>query len=365
MHQGNSLQPRSRLKDRRRSKSHLRVLPFVVVVLVGFQGQSRAQSPTPSPASNQAPEAKAAQQPQGPVADVIRIDTALVNIPVSVMDHRGRYVPNLRREDFRVYEDGVAQPIAHFAPVTVPFTVALLLDTSGSTRLRLEDIKSAALAFIDQLRPDDRVMVVGFNDRIDLMAEPGSDRQALREAVLRAPAGNGTHLYDVVDFVLNQKFNQISGRKAIILLTDGVDHTSSSTTAASTIHAAEEADALVYSIQYETFFDQTAISFNGLEVIRKTSRLYPPGLGAKDYNLATAYLTDLAMRSGGGLFHAADLGNIAQAFGRIAEQLRSQYSLGYYPKTDEAAGQRRLIKVQLNRSNLVVRARQSYVYRPR
>src|SRR5688572_20343073 len=129
------------------------------------------------------------QQPTGPeevdAGDVIKVSTTLVSIPVSVMDRDGKYIPNLRKEDFRLWEEGVEQQVAYFASVEKPFTVALVIDTSGSTRERLNDIQEAAIAFVGQLRPTDRVMVVTFDERINVLAEPTSDRYRLRDAILR------------------------------------------------------------------------------------------------------------------------------------------------------------------------------------
>lgn len=279
------------------------------------------------------------------------------------MNRQGRFVPNLRVEDFHLYEDGIEQHIGHFAEVEKPLVVALLLDTSASTSIRLEDIKAAAIAFIDQLRPDDQVMVITFSDHVDVIAEPTADHQVLRAAVLGAKSGNSTHLYDAVDLVLNQRFNRLSGRKAIVLLTDGVDHVSLESRAG-TLHAAEETDAMICSVQYDTFFDQTRIAQWGNEITRNTTRLYPPGMGPEDYRRATAYLNDLATKSGGEFYHASDLGNIRHAFARIAEQLRSQYSLGYYPVKTAAAAQSRTLKVTVAGHGLVVRTRRSYLYQP-
>ena len=158
--------------------------------------------------------------------DVVRINTTLVTIPVSVMDRDGKYIPDLRKEDFRIYENGVEQEIAYFAAVEQPFTVALLLDTSRSTRFRMDEIQDAAIAFVEQLRPADRVMVVSFDDSVRVLAEATNDRRTLRDAIMRARTGGGTKLYDAVDFVINRRFDKIQGRKAIVLFTDGVDTTS-------------------------------------------------------------------------------------------------------------------------------------------
>ena len=346
--------PRSRIA---RCRLQLAGSFVVVFLLSGSVAQVLAQSQSPTPV-NSVVNSKVEDVP-----DVVRVDTTLVNIPVTVMNRQGRFVPNLRLEDFHVYEDGVEQRIAHFAAVEKPLVVALLLDTSASTRYRLEDIKAAAIAFIDQLRPDDQVMIIAFSDHVDVIAEPTTDHQLLRDAVLRSKSGNSTHLYDAVDLVLNQRFSRISGRKAIVLLTDGVDYVSVET-AAGNLHAAEETDAIICSVQYDTFFDQTRITQWGSEIIRNTSRLYPPGLGREDYRRATAYLNDLAAKSGGEFFPAADLGNIRRAFSRIAEQLRSQYSLGYYPSKTTPETQPRILKVKVDRHGLTVRARRSYVYQP-
>ncbi len=336
----------------RRSRPDLVRLTRIAVMiffLSGTASQAPAQSSSPTPGED--------------VPDVVRVDTTLVNLPVTVRNRQGRFVPKLRPEDFHIYEDGVEQRITHFAEVEKPLVVALLLDTSASTSFRLEDIKAAAIAFIDQLRPDDRVMVIAFSDSVKVIAGPTANRQVLRAAVLGAKSGNSTHLYDAVDLVLNQRFSRISGRKAIVLLTDGVDHVSLEDSGA-TLRAAEETDAIICSVQYDTFFDQTRIAQWGSEITKKTTRLYPPGLGREDYRRATAYLNDLATKSAGEYYHAPDLGNIKHAFARIAEQLRSQYSLGYYPARIASETQSRTLNVKVGRHGLVVRTRRSYIYQP-
>src|SRR3982074_2846351 len=188
--------------------------------------------------------------------DVIRVNTTLVTLPVSVTDRDGRYIPNLRKEDFRLWEDGVQQDIAFFASVDKPFSLVLMLDTSGSTRFRLEDIQDAAIAFVNQLRPDDRVMGVSFDDQVRVLTEFTSDRYRLRDAIRQTQTGNGTRLYDAVDLVMNQRLNSVDGRKAIVLFTDGVDTTSRQASYQSNVRDAEELDALIYPVQFDTYSDQ-------------------------------------------------------------------------------------------------------------
>ena len=137
--------------------------------------------------NNRQPETPQEQVPAGPeevdAGDVIRVNTTLVTIPVSVMDRDGRYIPNLQKEEFRIWEDGVEQEVAFFQSVDKPFSVVLMLDTSPSTQFRLEDIQDAAISFVNQLRSDDKVMVVSFNDDIKILSEFTTDRSRLHNAI--------------------------------------------------------------------------------------------------------------------------------------------------------------------------------------
>src|SRR5204862_851336 len=137
-----------------------------------------------------------------------------------------------------------------------PFTVALVIDTSASTRFKIEEIQDAAIAFVNQLRPDDKVVVVSFDDKIrGIDRQPTSDRATLRNWILQTRIGSGTRLYDAVDQVINNVFNRIDGRKAIVLFTDGVDTTSKNATYETTLRDAEENDALIYPVEYDTSSD--------------------------------------------------------------------------------------------------------------
>ena len=329
--------------------------------------------------------------PNGPedvgAGDVIRVNTTLVTLPVSVMDRDGRYVPNLRKEDFRLWEDSVEQDVAFFSSVDKPFSVVLMLDTSGSTRFRLEDIQDAAITFVNQLRQDDRVMVVSFDDEVRVLTEFTNDRYRLRDAIRRTRPGNGTKLYDAVDLVMNQRLNSVAGRKAIVLFTDGVDTTSRHASYASNVRDAEELDALIYPVQYDTYVDQGGggsgwpssgrwPNSNGDilgqilgGVLRKGGGRGSSGGGGvgnsrREYDVANRYLHELADRTGARSYQADSTQNLSSAFANIAEELRRQYSLGYYPKAQAQAGQRRQVRVRVNQPNLAVRTRDSYVFNP-
>jgi VWFA-related protein len=338
--------------------------------------------------NNRQPEKQQEQVSTGPeevdAGDVIRVNTTLVALPVSVMDRDGRYVPNLQKEEFRIWEDGVEQEVAFFQSVDKPFSVVLMLDTSPSTQFRLEDIQDAAIAFVNQLRPDDKVMVVSFNDDIKILSEFTTDRTKLQRAINRSKTDDGTRLYDAVDMVINQQLSRVSGRKAIVLFTDGVDTTSRRADYQTNVVDAQELDALIYPVQYDTSQDMNAgnipvgrpidvwgqilggIFGGGGGGTHRGGGGYPRGRGTGrgDYEFAEQYLRELANSTGGREYRADSLQNMSYAFANVAEELRRQYSIGYYPKRPPQAGQRRQIKVRARQPNLAVRARDSYIFNP-
>lgn len=355
--------------------------PATAPVLKGGDGRPVTGAPADPTADN----ANQTAVPDGPEEvsedDVVKVDTALVTLPVSVTDRDGKYVGNLRQKDFIVYEDGVQQELAYFAPVEKPFTVALVMDMSGSTKNHLGEIQDAAITFIDQLRRDDRVMVVSFDDDVHVLAEPTSDRSALRSAIRSARPGDGTSLYEAVDFVLNRRLNRIDGRKAMVVFTDGVDTTSRSASYQSNVQDAEEDGALAYVLQYDTFNEMNRGGgggsartssgnilidilggIGGGNVWGKNRRSQGgAGTSEEDYRRADSYLHALADRTGGRVERAEAMTDLDRAFANIAEELRRQYSIGYYPKNASAQGSRHSVRVRVMRPNLAVKARNSYI----
>jgi VWFA-related protein len=305
-----------------------------------------------------APTAAADTNPEFDDNDTVRVSTNLITVPAEVMDRSGRYIGNLRKQDFRVFENGVEQELAYFASVEQPFTVALLLDVSGSTQNRLQAIRSAANTFIKRLRPNDRLLLVSFDGRINVLTEAVTLNE-LRKKKLRLDAvHDGTLLYDTVSFVLNQRLAGIPGRKAIVLLTDGVDGGSKKGSYKQTLRDVEEADVVVYTVQYNTLPDLPA---RLSQIVNPKARAHTQARMLKEYAVGETYLEALARKTGGRLQKAETLSDVPQAFAAITEELGRQYSLGYYPKGQVQAGEKRDIKVRTRSANFVVRARQSYV----
>ncbi|HKV32686.1 MAG TPA: VWA domain-containing protein [Pyrinomonadaceae bacterium] len=303
--------------------------------------------------------------------DVIRTDTALVTVPVTVLDRNGRYVPMLRREQFRISENGVDQKIAYFATTDAPISVILLIDTSGSTHFRLDDIQHAAITFVSKLKDNDSVMVMSFDDRIDVQCKATTDRKEIERAIRRTSTGGGTRLYDAVENILKKQLSKISGRKAVVLFTDGVDTTSGRASYDSTIRLAEESDAPIYSVDYDTSGSMGGGILGGggrgtinmpLPRTGIPGVSGGPGSSPGDYRRAVRYLHELSDATGGRFYSGDSLFGIEQAFSWIAEELGRQYSLGYYPNTPGKEGERRQIKVKSTEPDVVVKARGSYIY---
>lgn len=313
-------------------------------------------------------------------SDVIEVATEIVTLPVRVVDRKGRFVAGLQKENFKVFEDKTQQEIAFFNNEQQPFTIALVLDMSYSATFKINEIQSAAIDFINQLRPVDKVMVVSFDGEVHILSEPTSDRQQLQRAVMQTKVASGTSLYEAVDLVVNKRLKAMSGRKAVVLFTDGVDTTSRRAHDLSNLRDLEETDVLVYPVHYDTFADvqkmknQTVIVPPTISVPTSTPTSPLPfplptggigtpssnGTSAEDYRRAAEYLNEMAIRTGGRIYEADSLTNLDRAFASIASELREFYSLGYYLPEDAKPGEKRHPKIKIDRENVSVKARDSY-----
>lgn len=316
----------------------------------------------------------------------ISLDTTMVTIPATVLDHNGNFVPTLKRKDFELYEDDIKQEIEHLRPVEEPFHVVLLLDTSESTAFRHEDIQAAAFEFVQQLRRDDKVMIASFDSQIEVWCDFTTSRETIRNAIFRMNRGGNTRLYDALDLIINDELSKIQGRKAIVLFSDGVD-TSSRYTARRALQLIEESDALVYSVYYDTGYDGQAGPVLGPGGNPPTGRTPPigrppgsrwpfityqlPGQNRSRGRLPSAetargkqFMEDVTKRSGARFYEAYSLTNLSRAFAQIAEELRKQYAISYYPTNAARDGTYRRVKVRISPTSqhqgLIVRARDGY-----
>jgi len=362
----------------------LLLLLFAIGQSCVFLPNTRGQQAPPANTEKPKPQSGVDPALLEPVSpdETLTVTTSLVSVPVQVMDRNGRFVVNLQQDDFRLYEDGVPQQIAFFNSIEAPFTVVLLIDTSYSTRPYKKEIRKAAVSFLDQLRPQDMIMVVAFDASLRVITKKTKNRYELRKALENLSwITSGTLLYGSVELLLTRFFNRIQGRKALVMLTDGYDADARANqelikdltqnggtvnlsgfppcdyipcvTAEQGLYRAEEADTMIYSIQFSKFFA------GDCQNIPKEDK------GETKWNCrAQYYLKGLADKTGGRFFHAADPKEFEPLFTSIAQELRYQYNLAYYPPNDSTR-ERRTIKVTVKRENIAVRARQSYIPKPR
>ena len=340
--------------------------------------------------------------------DVVRVETQLVSVPAVVTDSTGRPISGLKPDNFRLVEDGQVQTITNFGTTETPFEIALLLDTSGSTREDVALIRSAANSFIEALRPGDRVGIVAFNTAqtvaepvatVEVLTPLTSDRDALRTAIENLGASNGTPYYDALERVADSIFRdapreEVRGRRAVVALTDGVDSASNSDFATAKMKLSR-AGIACYFIQVNTedfvkdrlmkdcrddgqltlsqrqieryrriFFPSAkAENFNGFCQMGPFERM---SISRELYNLARREMNDLAKRSGGRSFVAATLPDARAAFARVAADIGTLYSLGYYPTNKARDGKYRAIKLEVRgvKDKTEIRARDGY-YAPK
>jgi VWFA-related protein len=346
---------------------------LICVGAYAVNAQALADMPPPPPAPvlrtvaappavlklHERPKPVPEQEPEFDENDVVRVNTNLITVPAEVLDRTGRYYTgSLQKDDFRIYENGVEQQLAYFASVEQPLTIALLLDVSGSTQSQLQAIRAAANSFIKRLRPNDRLLLVSFDGKINVLTEAVTLAE-LRQKKIRLDAVNdGTVLYDTVGFVLNHRLAAIQGRKAIVLLTDGVDGGSKQATLKQNLRDAGAGNVVIYSVQYNTL---PLLSERLSQISNPKAREYVRAKMIKGYAVGSDYLQFLADKTGGHLYRAENLADVPQLFDAITDQMGRQYSLGYYPKAQSQPGEKRDIKVRTRSPNLVVRARESYV----
>lgn len=335
--------------------------------------------------------------------EVIEIETQFVEVPIVVTDKSGKPILNLKQDNFIIYEDGRRQEVTDFLATAAPFEVALLLDTSGSTRSDLALIQRAAESFIASLRPGDRVAIISFKSVVEgnrafaepeILSELTDDRARLKEALSKVQTSNGTPYYDALLEISEKVFKdkpakEFQGRRALVALTDGVD----SVSVADFAEASETFSGrgvVSYFIQVDTrpFFEenllgdcQAAMRFSGAQIRRYYKIVYGSRTGGERvsdfcklgdferldiskrlYGLADAEMNSMAKVSGGKVFPAADLSETRSAFKKVADEIGTKYSLGYYPSNEKRDGTYRKIKVELKGvpAGALVTAREGY-----
>ena len=307
------------------------------------------------------------------VDDVVRTETSLVQLNIGVVDKQGRAVTSLTKNDFVVYEDGVKQSIQHFEPVDAPFSLVLMLDMSGSTVNFRQQLKLASQRFLDALAPDDRVAVVQFNKEVKSLTGFTVDRLKTAYAIEIATGAGETHFYDALKYALKELEKEGKRRKAIVVLTDGLDTNLRNADRVTLSKAQTDQEAL------DTIKPHASTDLNNVLAAadRQGVTIYPLALPSGDpkrlpmptpniigiYAAARARLQSLADRTGGRLNEINQLQYMAQLYREVAASLRTLYTVGYQPAGERPRGKWHEIKVEVAQTDLTVRSKPGYFAR--
>jgi len=306
------------------------------------------------------------------VDDPIKIDSSIVRLNVGVVDQRGRPITSLNRTNFSVFEDGVKQEIARFDTTTAPFSVVMLLDMSGSTKSYRQNIKLSAARFLDALAPDDRVAVVEFYSKINLLNDFTVDKNVAAKSIGLANGEGDTDLYKAIDFALERLAKERTRRKAIVVLTDGVDtDTRNADRKVLSDRPENEMATAIRPESGETFnrmlskADQQGVTIYPLALpTGDPKRLADPtALQLALYEASRKRLQLIADRTGGTLNAINRLEEMGKLYAVVAADLRTLYTLEYSPTNEKRDGKWRTIKVEVPETDLIARSRQGYFAR--
>ena len=286
--------------------------------------------------------------------DVIRIESELVTLNASAVNSFGQPITNLTETEFLLYEDGIEQEIVHFQSVNTPFNLVLLIDLSGSLKEKLKLIRRSAWSFIQATRPEDKVAIVTFSGSARLICPLTNDRELLRQKIESIKdADGGTNFYDALERSLLWLLQQAqSERNSIVIMTDGVDNALPGVPGRGSLIGfnellakIQESDTIVFPIYINT--EEEVINETGLDV-------------SEAYYLSREQLKTLSDATGGSIFYANRLEDLSGCYEKVAAELRTIYSLGYYPTNSAHDGAFRKIRLKAKKDNVKVKTRRGY-----
>ena len=281
---------------------------------------------------------------------IFRIQVGMVSLHVVVTNGRGEYVTDLGKEDFVVLDNGKTQEIAGFASVEEPVSVALVLDSSGSMEAHLRTIQDEAIRFVSFLKKDDGLAILSFADDV-VLREPFSLYGKKNPMAIRRIEAKGlSAVYEAVWLTLEQVLKHEFGRKALVLFSDGIDNRSRTVTEEETLELARRTDATIYCICFNPGQSRfKRFPFPGSDGDKKA-----------EYAAGREYLMKLSGYSGGMLVDAKKIGDLNTAFRKVARELSSQYSIGYYPSNLQRNGEYHKVEVRTKKKGLTARTREGY-----
>src|SRR5215203_2762597 len=304
--------------------------------------------------------------------DPVRVDSTIVRLNVGVVDQRGRQITTLDKSNFSVFEDGVKQEVSRFETTNAPFSVVMMLDMSGSTRSFRQNIQMSAARFLDALGPEDRIAVIEFYSKVNLLNDFTTNRMTAAHSISVANGSGDTNLYKGLQLALQKLASEGNRRKAIVVLTDGVD----------TVMRDEDRqkltaidDSRVPSALRPEASDVLNRILNRADALGVT--IYPLALPTGDparladptprqiamFKAARARLQIVADRTGGTLNAINRLDEMAKLYAAVAADLRTLYTIEYQPANEKRDGKWRKIKIEVDSPDLISRTRQGYFAR--
>jgi Ca-activated chloride channel family protein len=309
-------------------------LLFVTLAVSPPEGAD-AQQPTAPPVTP--PSSEPAQRPS------FRAGVDLVSLNVTVTDGSGRYITDLDRNQFQVFEDGIQQQVTFFNRSNLPIALALLLDTSASMEEKLETAQEAAIGFARRLRPQDLAQVIDFDSRVQIAQNFTNNPGDLEGAIRRTSAGGSTSLHNAIYISLKElqkvraRDSEEIRRQAIVVLSDGED-TSSLVTFEEVLELAKRSETAIYAIGLRSRDNQRSRGFSEADFV----------------------LRQLTQETGGRVFFPREIGELANIYGQIADELSSQYTLGYTSRNPKRDGAWRRLVVRVTAPSATARAKQGY-----
>jgi Ca-activated chloride channel homolog len=305
-------------------------------------------TPPPVPSLKKPPEQEVSP------GDVVSVDTTEVMFPVTVRDSNGRLINDLTRTDFRVFEDGAMQPLSDLALRQVPVDVVLMVDASSSVANNLDDFRRAAQGFAARLEADDRISLIKFDDRIELLQDWTKSRFQLQRALNRIEPGMFTRFNDALQLAAKEQFGQVTkSRRAVIVLSDGIDNGQGTTSLEAALTSLIRAQIAVYIVanteisraakraELDTLLGGTesSIKFNQVNIDRLR-------LGLKVLDQSEENLAQLAKATGGRLYRPHTFDALESTYAEVADELRHQYALYFTPVNKVRDGSFRRVRVE-------------------
>ncbi len=274
----------------------------------------------------------------------IKVDTLLLTMPLTVSDKNGRNISGLKKENFSIFENGEEQTIEYFFNEEAPMNVAVLIDTSASTKQVLDKIQKAARDFVKVLRPEDKGIIVSFDYRTTFLSELTSDKKKLSKAVeqTRIADQTGSDINEAIFQIVNNHFASFKGRKAIIALTDGMV-IKRGVSSQNAMDALQKSDTIFYPIIFKTKSNSEAAA-----------------RAAKGHKTMTIEILEILAQETAGRFYEKDAANLKEAFQSIAEELKKQYLLGFYPQNTEPGKSAANIRIEVDRKDFRVKTKKRW-----